>query len=72
MLSAAKHLQYLIENKPMQILRFALSKIKLLRSFPRRRESSSFATGQDPRLREVTIMAIFIALGVPETHDLSG
>ena len=29
----------------------ALSKNTLLRSFPRRRESNPFATGQDPRLR---------------------
>jgi hypothetical protein len=34
-----------------QILRFAPSKITPRRSFPRKRESSFFRTGVDPRLR---------------------
>ena len=49
MLSVAKHLQYLLENDPMQILRFALPKVTPDTSFPRRRESTP--SGMDPRMR---------------------
>ena len=60
-----------ILSRQSEILRAALSKSSLRRSFPRRRESSPFAMGLDPRLRGVKIMVIFISLGGPEPHDHS-